>query len=471
MNREAGPRNANRLNHGAKLWCEYVDSKLPRQLDKWLADKLRTEKKFGSQDRRFYSDLLFSAARTATTTLFCDFLAREFKISELNSFLLQSCDAQRKQTEVFSQAVKSEAELWEAIKKLKAEVVVQDAFQASHPELEKVSDADKWRQRLIKDLRENDSEDQIPHEADLSLLLVAHGIPAAWTSLLNERIRRSGWLLDDLVRFVSLQNVRAPLWIRLNNTEKRHEVEKDLTSHDLAVTWMEGGEAALVRGSFGVYQCDSFKSGFFEVQDGASQQIASSVHAKPGEKIWDACAGGGGKSVALAAGLRGKGALYASDIREHKLEEAKRRCQRAGFHNVRTLVWNGVDSPKFGKEIYLQAGFDAVLVDAPCSSSGTWRRNPDARLRIADSDSRKSLLDLQLKLLLNAAALVRPGGRLVYGTCSWCVDENEKIAENFLSERANVFNAQTASSLSELFGAPKQDSDTMYSARFERRQS
>lgn len=471
MNFEAGPRNANRLNHGAKLWFEYVDSQLPRQLDKWLADKLRAQKKFGSQDRRFYSDLLFSAARCATTTLFWDFLSREFKISDLNSFLLQKSDIQKQQVKVFSQAVKSEAELWEAIKKLKAEVVVQDALKASHPDPEKISDADKWRQRLIKDAHENFSEDKKPHEADLSLLLVAHGIPAAWTSLLNERVRHSGWSGDEIVRFISLQNVRAPLWIRLNDTEKKNEVEKDLTSHDLAVSWMASGEAAIVHGSFGVYQCDSFKAGFFEVQDGASQQIAASVSATPGEKIWDACAGGGGKSVALAARLRGKGALYASDIRERKLEEAKRRCQRAGFHNVRTLVWDGEDSPKFGREIYLQAGFDAVLVDAPCSSSGTWRRNPDARLRIADSESRKSLLHLQLKLLLNAAAVVRPGGRLVYGTCSWCVDENEKIAENFLSERANVFNDQSASFSSELFGAPKQDSDTMFAARFERRKT
>ncbi|NBW83226.1 RsmB/NOP family class I SAM-dependent RNA methyltransferase, partial [bacterium] len=232
-------------------------------------------------------------------------------------------------------------------------------------------------------------------------------------------------------------------------------MEQDLQSHELSVQWQDDARCAQVSGVFGVYQTNSFREGLFEVQDWASQQISLAVDAKPGQKIWDACAGGGGKTVALAAALKGKGALYASDIREHKLEEVRRRCLRAGFHNVRTLVWDGKQAPAFGKEIAIQAGFDAVLVDAPCSSSGTWRRNPDARLRIGGESERKSLWDLQKQLLTNALSLVRPGGRLVYGTCSWCVEENEDVFQG-IANQVNV--AAELKVQMNLHGAPAVDS-------------
>lgn len=460
------PRRGNRLKHGARLWADYVDSKSPRQLDKWMSERLRAEKKFGSQDRRFYSDLLFCSARTLTTSLFLEFILREFQIQDFQSFLRQDRRTQNLQTDGFAELVKTEDLLWDAVRRLNAERVVANAAELISDLPESVGSRTAWLE--LNHLHVPDQPEEF--RKCLPMLLIAHGIPPSWADPLHARMERSQWTIQQTLSFLAAQNSRAPLWIRLNQTERKTEVESDLKSHELEVKW-HGDRAAVVSGSFGVYQCESFKAGLFEVQDGASQQIAASVAAKPGEKIWDACAGGGGKTVALAADLRGKGALYASDIREHKLLEAQRRCQRAGFHNVRTFVWDGETPPKFSKEIHLQAGFDAVLVDAPCSSSGTWRRNPDARLRIADPTSRSTLHQLQLQLIQKAAEHVRPGGRLVYGTCSWCVDENEAIVDHFLATQNAMKGTFEPVQQVRLLGAPEMDSDTMFAAAIDKKKS
>lgn len=469
MNYSAAQHRGNRLKHGIRLWLEYVDSRSPRQLDKWLSERLRAEKKFGSKDRKFYSDLLFSASRLVTATLFRDFLQREFCVAELNHFFHQDAHQREEQVFQFTNSVQSEDLLWSAIRSLSGELVITDASDALASESNEpsakgaISEFQYWLKDHVPAQSEEDFEKAGP------LLLLAYGIPPSWAPYFNRRRSQNKWDFDQVLRFLASQNTRAPLWIRLNQLDRKQEVEQDLESHDLSVSWLNGGNAAIVSGSFGVYQCDSFKAGYFEVQDVASQQIAAKVTCTPGEKIWDSCAGGGGKTVALAAALRGKGALYASDIREHKLAEAKRRCQRAGFHNLRTFVWDGESVSGLPKEIYLQAGFDGVLVDAPCSSSGTWRRNPDARLRVSTPASRAELFNLQLKLLTRASEQVRPGGRLVYGTCSWCVEENESIAELFLSANSEFSSVSEDGSFGALLGNPAHDADTMFAVSFERR--
>jgi 16S rRNA (cytosine967-C5)-methyltransferase len=462
LRREATHRDVNRLKHAARLWKEYAGSPAPRQLDRWLAETLRAEKSFGSQDRRFYSDVFFAAARTVTTLLFEVFLEREKSFSSPGPFWKQTEQQQLAQINSFSAQVSTEKDLWAALQSLPPEKVIECAYQNADVASEVMSAQAAFRSGVIGFYRERLESNPDTLESILPLLLVAHGIPPAWSAALQQRVLRSSWSSAQLLDFLRLQNVRPPLWIRINHPERCSEVIQDLTAHDLEISWIVQGHSAVVSGSFGVYQCDTFKAGLFEVQDGASQQIARTVAAQPGQKIWDACAGGGGKTVALAAALQGKGALYASDIRSHKLEEAKRRCQRAGFHNVRTLVWNGEELPKFGKEVHLQAGFDAVLVDAPCTSSGTWRRNPDARLRISDPIARASLHQLQLQLLSQAATRVRPGGRIVYGTCSWCVEENEGVVDSFLSLKKIPAGFERSTEF--LLGAPQQDSDTMFAA-------
>lgn len=446
---EADARRANRLKHAAALWSRYTDSSSARQLDKWLSESLRAEKRFGSQDRRFYSDVLFASARWVTLGLFLEHVR-----CDVGQFFAQSDESKKKQLQSFRAANSSEDKLWSSVRSLPSAKVIevaQSVADEKHPLRLEISSA-------VSSL----SAKADWCDEDYSLLLVLHGIPPEWSHALQRRRSASGWSQSDVIRFLQAQNERPPLWIRLNQPSAREQLEKDFAQHGLILNWSEDTEnCAAVSGNFGVYQTESFQKGLFEVQDWASQQIAAAVEAQAGQKIWDACAGGGGKSVAIASALKGKGALYASDIREHKLSETKRRCQRAGFHNIRTLVWDGMTAPQFGREVFLQAGFDSVLVDAPCSSSGTWRRNPDARLRIASRESRESLYALQKQLLVNAARQVRRGGRLVYGTCSWCVEENEDV---FASVVESLQTVSPSASTMKLVGAPFANSDTMFAA-------
>ncbi len=176
----------------------------------------------------------------------------------------------------------------------------------------------------------------------------------------------------------------------------------------------------------------AFQSGLVEIQDEGSQLIAALVGARPGMRVADWCAGAGGKTLALAMAMQNRGTLLACDVSAPRLEGAVRRLRRAGVHNVeRHLIEPG---DKWAKR---RAGsFDRVLVDAPCTGTGTWRRNPDARHRLGASDLAE-LLPKQAAILDQAASLVRSGGRLVYATCSLLTAENEAQVSAFLSRHAD----------------------------------
>ena len=171
----------------------------------------------------------------------------------------------------------------------------------------------------------------------------------------------------------------------------------------------------------------AFRSGLVEVQDEGSQIVALLVDAKPGMKLVDFCAGAGGKTLALAAAMNNEGRIVACDTSEGRLDRSRVRLRRAGVHNVETHLLTSGD--KWVKR--QAASFDRVLVDAPCSGSGTWRRNPDARWRYGPDDL-KSLIEDQKQILDRAAKLVKPGGRLVYATCALLREENEDQVASFL---------------------------------------
>ena len=165
-----------------------------------------------------------------------------------------------------------------------------------------------------------------------------------------------------------------------------------------------------------------------EIQDEGSQLVAALVDAKPEMRVVDWCAGAGGKTLALAMTMQNRGHIVACDVSEHRLEGAVRRLRRAGVHNVERHLTTPGD--KWAKR---RAGtFDRVLVDAPCTGTGTWRRNPDARLRLLANDLAE-LVVKQAAILADAARLVKPGGRLIYATCSVLLEENEQQIETFLA--------------------------------------
>jgi 16S rRNA (cytosine967-C5)-methyltransferase len=176
-----------------------------------------------------------------------------------------------------------------------------------------------------------------------------------------------------------------------------------------------------------------FKSGAIEVQNEASQIASLLVDARPGMQLLDLCAGAGGKSLALAACMKNKGQIYAADINARRLGRLKDRCRKAGARNIQIITLPEDDATGRQKALAPCLGtMDRVVVDAPCSGTGTWRHNPELRLR-ADSDWLASLQQTQRALLAEAAAYVKPGGRLVYMTCSLLAAENEGQIEAFLS--------------------------------------
>lgn len=176
-----------------------------------------------------------------------------------------------------------------------------------------------------------------------------------------------------------------------------------------------------------------YRDGAVEIQDEGSQLACLLTGAKPGEQIVDLCAGGGGKSLALAAMMGNRGQIYACDIDRRRLAGLIPRSERAGIRNLQTRVpapfRPGVADADFAD---LEARADCVLVDAPCSGTGAWRRSPDARWRL-DPGTLEGYRTAQVEVLARAAALVRLGGRIVYVTCSLLPSENERQVEAFLA--------------------------------------
>jgi 16S rRNA (cytosine967-C5)-methyltransferase len=183
-----------------------------------------------------------------------------------------------------------------------------------------------------------------------------------------------------------------------------------------------------------VFTTKCFNEGLFEVQDLASQKIAYILNVKPGERVADVCAGAGGKTLHLAALMKNKGTLLAGDVSEKKLTELKTRAARAGVSNLRVQLFEN------SKDLKRQAeNFDAVLIDAPCSGAGVICRKPDSKWKLSVEEIER-LKILQVKVLDDYSKFVKPGGRLLYATCSLLREENEDQVEAFL-KRNSAFKA------------------------------
>ena len=175
-----------------------------------------------------------------------------------------------------------------------------------------------------------------------------------------------------------------------------------------------------------IFTSETFKKGWFEVQDEGSQMVALLADAQPGHRVIDFCAGAGGKTLAMAANMQNKGRIIALDTSEKRLTQLTPRLRRAGVDNIQTHLIAS-ESDAYLKRHKQSA--DRVLVDAPCSGSGTWRRNPDLKWRFTQKDL-DEVIALQQSILQSAMRLVKPGGRLIYATCSVLKEENEKqVAE------------------------------------------
>lgn len=254
----------------------------------------------------------------------------------------------------------------------------------------------------------------------------------------SARINMPEWLATKLVsqygeaEAIALSealNHAAPVGLRVNTLRaNRDALATKLAEEGNPCEPMKYSPVGLQRAKRGpLFNTQAFQEGLFELQDEGSQLLAYMTEAGPKEKVFDFCAGAGGKTLALAAMMQNTGALYACDISAGRLERLKPRLARAAAYNAQSFVIRDEHDSALKK---LEASMDAVLVDAPCSGVGTLRRNPDIKWKSIDLDL---LTQTQASILEAAAKLVKPGGRLVYATCSLLRDENESITEAFLA--------------------------------------
>jgi 16S rRNA (cytosine967-C5)-methyltransferase len=224
---------------------------------------------------------------------------------------------------------------------------------------------------------------------------------------------------------------RAPLDLRVNTLlTKRADVLPDFEGAQP----IEGlADALRLADNQVVENLPSWRAGFVEIQDAGSQLIAAACAALPGQCVIDLCAGAGGKTLALAAAMGNEGRLIATDTNRDRIQRLPIRAARAGVTNVEIHL---LDPGKEEEVLGAFAGLaDVVLVDAPCSGSGTWRRNPEARWRLTPQRLAQ-IQTLQAHVLDRAAPLVKPGGALVYAVCSLIKGEGEEQIKAFLSRHA-----------------------------------
>ena len=225
-------------------------------------------------------------------------------------------------------------------------------------------------------------------------------------------------------------NKQAKVVLRVNQIKvNRRDLKKLLAEENIETEYIEGYPDALVLiERKNVFLTQAFKQGLFEVQDASSQLVAPFLDPKPGQKVIDTCAGAGGKSLHLASLMENRGQIIAMDIYGHKLTELKKRARRDGIHNIENRVIEGTKTIK-----KLKGKADCVLIDAPCSGLGVLKRNPDSKWKM-EPDFLNRIRQTQASILDQYASLVKPGGKLVYATCSILPSENQEQVKAFLTK-------------------------------------
>ena len=227
---------------------------------------------------------------------------------------------------------------------------------------------------------------------------------------------------------IAAQNQPAKVILRVNTLKTTKEkLRAILMDLDIDTEFINGHEDALVlKERANVFLTDAFKEGFFEVQDANSQLVAAFLDVKPGMRVVDTCAGAGGKALHMASLMENKGQLIAMDLYESKLKQLKLRAKRNGAFNIEYKI---IDSTKVIKK--LQEKADRVLIDAPCSGLGVLKRNPDAKWKL-QPEFIDNIKKVQAEVLESYSRIVKPGGKLVYATCSVLPSENQEQVEKFL---------------------------------------
>ncbi|TDO73710.1 16S rRNA (cytosine967-C5)-methyltransferase [Flavobacterium chryseum] len=227
---------------------------------------------------------------------------------------------------------------------------------------------------------------------------------------------------------IAAQNQPAKVILRTNTLKGTKEnLRNTLMDLNIETEYLKDQPEALVlKERANVFLTDAFKQGLFEVQDANSQLVAGFLDVKPGMRVVDTCAGAGGKTLHIASLMENKGQLIAMDLYESKLKQLKLRAKRNGAFNIEYRI---IDTTKVIKKLHERA--DRVLIDAPCSGLGVLKRNPDAKWKL-QPEFIDNIRKVQAEVLESYSKIVKPGGKLVYATCSVLPSENQEQVEKFL---------------------------------------
>lgn len=342
--------------------------------DKVIEKYMKTNRKWGSRDRKFFAEQVYGLVR---------WWRRDW-------FLLDE-EPQYQYTQL--------ARLW----------AIHQLYQGNN-------ELPDWQE--LRGL--NLSKERI--EKMKSIRALRESIPD-WLDQLGEKSLGSAW-----TGILESSNEPSTIDLRVNTLKTtREKLRAKLAEEDVPTDIVDGSPDALVlRERKNVFITEAFKNGHFEMQDRASQRVAPFLQVEKGHRVVDACSGAGGKALHMAALMQNKGKILALDIHEWKLKEQKKRAARDGVDVIETRV---IESNKVIKRLEKTA--DRVLLDVPCSGLGVLRRNPDTKWKISKEEITE-LQGLQKQILAEYSGMVKVGGKLVYATCSFLPEENEKQVAQFL---------------------------------------
>lgn len=265
---------------------------------------------------------------------------------------------------------------------------------------------------------------------EINSAAILHSYPDDLWQIGEEELGKEKWLKE-----AQALNEPAGVVLRVNTLKiKKSDLLKKLKEAEIEVDELNVFESALqLRKRQNIFNTDLFKEGFFEVQDAGSQLIAPFLKAEAGQKVIDACAGGGGKALHLSALMQNKGKIIAMDVEEWKLENLRKRAKRAGANNIEARLIEGDKTIE-----QLRNSADRLLLDVPCSGSGVIKRNPDTKWK-SDKNVIEKTKALQYSILKNYSNMVKPGGFLVYSTCSVFPSENQNQVRRFIEEKNGAF--------------------------------
>ena len=384
-----------RLEITAEIWSDISHAATPA--DRWLGNYFyQRKRRFGSQDRRFYSEIIYALFRH-------------------KNFL-----------QAWADKIFPGKEIWGVL-------VLAVLLESLAPWEEILDCAEQLGSSLTKDQAAQIRSFELPVPkkgmSEINFLTLRYSFPEWLVTRWLERYGR-----ESCENLLKICQERPPLVIRTNTLKiTRDQLLEKFREQNLQVKpTPESPFGIIFQERSNVFDSQEFRDGLFEIQDEGSQLLGLKMNPKPGELVWDACAGGGGKTLLLGAMMQNKGRIIATDIRPKKLIEVTKRAKRAGLFNVFPADLNRISEIK-----HAQKGFDRILVDAPCTGTGTLRRNPDAKWKLSEEKIMYAQKD-QLAILENVLPYLRSGGKLYYATCSLEPEENEQVMETFLKKHPDL---------------------------------